>query len=121
MHLIFSFLVLLCIIHPTLFASNNPSKQNIDIGIISFRPIAENQQIWQPLADELNRLEPQYNYRIHSYKEIDLEKAVALNKLDFMVVHSLSYVTMETKYNAQNIASIIRQDDQKNNLPAMAV
>ena len=116
MHLIFSFLVLLCIIHPTLFASNNPSKQNIDIGIISFRPIAENQQIWQPLADELNRLEPQYNYRIHSYKEIDLEKAVALNKLDFMVVHSLSYVTMETKYNAQNIASIIRQDDQKKQL-----
>jgi len=116
MNFLFSFFLLLFITLPTLFASENSSKKEIDIGIIAFRPIAENQKIWQPLVDELNRLEPKYHYRIHSYKETDLEQAVALQQLDFVIVHSLSFVTMETKYNAQNIAAIIRQDDQKRHL-----
>ncbi len=87
------------------------AKQTIDIGIISFRPVSENQIIWQPLADALNRLSPQYHYSIHSLNEKDLENAVADNQLDFVIVHPLALVTLETKYDAKNIASVIRKDD----------
>lgn len=109
-------LSILLLISITLFASDSQPKKNITIGIISFRPIAENQKNWQPLANELNRLEPRYNYTIHSYQQSDLEQAVALNQLDFVIVHPLSFVTMETKYDVQNIAAIIRQDDQKKHI-----
>lgn len=111
MNFFFYILLLFFVTLPTLFASENPSKKSVDIGIISFRPIIENQKIWQPFADELNRLSPNYHYRIHSYNETDLEKAVALKQLDFIIVHPLSLVTNETKYHTLNIASLVRKDD----------
>ncbi|MDD5158739.1 MAG: EAL domain-containing protein [Sulfuricurvum sp.] len=110
-----SFIILFLLI-TSLFAALPSSKKPVEIGIIAFRPIQENQHVWQPLADELNRFSKHYDYRIHSYSESDLEKAVAHNKLDFIIVHSLSFITMETKYDAQNIASLIRQDVNHNHL-----
>lgn len=96
------------------FSSTPAIKKQVDIGIISIRPIDENQKIWSPFVQELRRLEPHYDYRIHSYTEANLEKAVAANQLDFIIVHPLSLITMETKYEAQNIASLIRKDDAGN-------
>ncbi len=85
-------------------------KKTINIGILSFRDIDENQKVWQSLEDYLNNYNQDYQFKIHSYIQDDLEKAVSKNELDIIFVYPLVSVIMETKYHTHNIASIVRKD-----------
>lgn len=95
---------------PFVYAFETQPKHTINIGILSFRDIDENQKAWKPLEEYLNKQNQTYQYKIHSYAQNDLEKAVAKNELDIVIAHSLSLVTMETKYHTHNIASIVKKD-----------
>ena len=92
-----------------LHASTIENKLTINIGVLSFRPIAENQKIWLPLGDELHKFAPQYDFNITSYPEKELVKKLAEGTFDFAVVQPSAYVALETKYGVTNIASLIRQ------------
>lgn len=94
---------------PSLFSSDIGSKKEIDIGIISFRPIAENQQIWQPLVDEVHQINPNFKIKITSGSLSDIDNLIAHNKLDFVVVHPGAFVELEHKYGITNIASLVRE------------
>jgi diguanylate cyclase (GGDEF)-like protein/PAS domain S-box-containing protein len=103
---------LLYIIFLSTFALHASSTQNthtVNIGILSFRPIAENQEIWLPLGEELHKFAPQYDFNITSYPENELIKKLAEGEFDFAIVHPSAYVALETKYGATNIASLVRQ------------
>jgi ABC-type phosphate/phosphonate transport system substrate-binding protein len=92
------------------YAVEAEPKKTINIGILSFRDIDANQKAWKPLEDYLNSQNQMYQYKIYSYTQDNLEKAVARNELDFIVAHSLVLVTMERKYRTHNIASIVKKD-----------
>lgn len=104
------FLLLLGIFIHVIYANEIQSKQTINIGIVSFRDLDDNQKAWQPLEDYLNNYNQTYRYKIHSYTQDSMEKAVEKNELDIIISHPLDAVTMETKYFTHNIASIVRKD-----------
>lgn len=92
-----------------LHASASENNHTINVGILSFRPILENQKIWLPLGDELHKFAPQYDFNITSYPEDELIKKLAEGEFDFAIVHPSAYVALETKYGVTNIASLVRQ------------
>ncbi len=104
------FLFLFYFIHFVYAIDTLPKHNTINIGILSFRDIDENQKAWKPLEDYLNNHNKTYQFKIHSYIQDDLEKAVAKNELDIIFVYPLVSVAMETKYHTHNIASIVRKD-----------
>lgn len=91
-----------------LFISELQAK-TIHVGVLSFRSIAENQIIWQPLADEIHAYNPTLEVNITSASLEDLDKLIAQNGLDFVIVHPGAFVELEYKYGITNIASLVRQ------------
>lgn len=81
----------------------------VDIGVLSFRPVPENQKIWLPLGDKLHKYAPQYDFNITSYPQDELVKMIEQGIFDFAVVHPGVYVELETKQGVTNIASLVRQ------------
>lgn len=92
----------------TALASTASSHQTLNVGVLSFRPNDENQRVWQPLVDEIHASNPQLDVNLTSDSLDEVEKLVAQNKLDFVVVHPAAFVEMEYKYGISNIASIVR-------------
>ena len=105
-------IVLFFIFLTSLFADPLP-KETLNIGILSFRPIDENQKIWQPLHDEMYALNPSLDVNITSGSLDEIEKLTQKNALDFVIIHPAAFVEMEYKYGITNIASIVRQDATK--------
>jgi len=105
-----SFLLFFFFLSQFVYPFESEPKHTINIGILSFRDIEANQKSWKPLEEYLNNFNQTYQYKIHSYTQDDLEKAVSKNELDIVIAHSLALVTMETKYSTNNIASIVRKD-----------
>lgn len=105
-------LLLIITLLATLFADvSTNSVKTINIGVVSFRPIDENQKIWKPLEIQLKNPTHNLEYNITSYTVQDLEKAVAKNQLDFVVTIPTSYVALESKYGVTNIASLVRHSN----------
>ncbi|WP_345994002.1 EAL domain-containing protein [Sulfurimonas sp. HSL-1716] len=105
----FIYLFLSLLLGLDLYASTLDKKQVINIGVLSFRPISENQKIWLPLREELHKYAPQFDFNITSYPQNQLVKKIAQGKFDFAVVHPGAYVELETEYGVSNIASLVRQ------------
>lgn len=103
------FLLLFVLITGYTAAAEISSKQKITVGVLSFRPISENQTHWAPLEKQLEKFAPQFDFGIISLNQTDLVNAVAKQELDFAVVHPGVLIEMETKYGVSNIASIVRQ------------
>ncbi len=82
------------------------SAQVVNVGILSFRPVDDNQRIWQPFVDEIRASNPTLDVNITSGSLDDIDALVAHNKLDFVVVNPSAFVEMEYKYGISNIASI---------------
>lgn len=95
--------------------ANSTSHQILNVGILSFRPIGENQKIWQPLIDEVYKSNPSLDVNITSGSLEEIEKLTEKNSLDFVVVHPAAFVEMEYKYGISNIASIVRETTSSDN------
>ncbi|MDD4884365.1 EAL domain-containing protein [Sulfuricurvum sp.] len=104
--ILFSFILLLQLGSLTLLSGKT---QKLDVGIISFRPIDQNQKIWQPLADEVHAYNSNLELNLTSGSLSEIERLVAQNRLDFVIVHPAAFIEMEYKYGITNIASLIRQ------------
>lgn len=102
------FILLMMISLTLLFASDTLPRKTIHIGILSFRPIPDNQRIWLPLEQHLHSFAPQFDFNITSYTQADLEKHIGEEKIDFAVLHPDALVAMEVKYGVSNIASVVR-------------
>lgn len=94
----------------SLFPANFYAQQTINIGVISVKPLDENQKIWLPLGKALKQKAPQYDFNITSYKQPQMLEQIAKENLDFAIVHPRAYVEIEMKYNATNVASIVQKD-----------
>jgi diguanylate cyclase (GGDEF)-like protein/PAS domain S-box-containing protein len=77
-----------------LFARNVLAVETASIGILGFRPTAEEQRRWQPLVDYLNSKVPQCRFRAEVLGYGDLEAAVARRAVDFVLTNPGHYVLM---------------------------
>lgn len=68
--------------------------ETASIGILGFRPTAEEQHRWQPLVDYLNARTPQYRFRAEVLGYGDLEAAIARRAVDFVLTNPGHYVLM---------------------------
>jgi hypothetical protein len=57
--------------------------QTVSIGVLSFRPVDQNQKIWAPLAKQLHRLEPRYDFNISSHPQDELDANFCLIRTPF--------------------------------------
>ncbi len=94
----------------TEFVRSQEVLTTLNIGVMAFRSVAENQKIWKPLERELEKLAPQYEFNITSYHQKDLTEMVAGNKLHFVITQSMHYLLMEYKYSISNIATLVTKD-----------
>ena len=69
-------------------------KQQVVIGILAYRALAETRQQWQPLAEYLNRQLPAYRFHIHAYDYHDLESAIRTRKIDFVFTNPAHYILL---------------------------
>lgn len=89
------------------------AAKNVNIGVLSFRPVAQNQALWKPLEKELKHYVPQYDFNITSFPQNELVHLIAENRFDFAIVHPGAFIELENRFGVSNIASIIRQTQDK--------
>ena len=70
------------------------AEGTIKLAVLAFRPAAEMQARWQPLADYLNRVIPEHRFALQVYKYPDLEGAIAARQVDFVLTQPSHYVLM---------------------------
>jgi len=66
----------------------------VSIGILGFRPVAEEQKRWQPLIDHLNARAPGYRFRAEVLGYGALEAAITGRAVDFVLTNPGHYVLM---------------------------
>ena len=66
----------------------------VRLAILAFRPAAEAQARWQPLADYLNRAIPEHRFELQVYRYPELEAAIAARQVDFVLTQPSHYVLM---------------------------
>jgi diguanylate cyclase (GGDEF)-like protein/PAS domain S-box-containing protein len=64
------------------------------IGVLGFRPAAEDAQRWQPLVDHLNARVPGHRFQAAVLGYGDLEKAIASRSVEFVLTNPGHYVLM---------------------------
>ncbi len=106
--------IFIFIFFTSLLANTSP-HQTLNVGVLSFRPIDENQKVWQTLVDEVHKSNPSLDLNITSGSLEVIEKLTEKNSLDFVVVHPAAFVEMEQKYGISNIASIVRETTSNGN------
>jgi diguanylate cyclase (GGDEF)-like protein/PAS domain S-box-containing protein len=66
----------------------------VRVGILGFRPVAEEQVRWQPLIDHLNAKVPGYRFRSEVLGYNDLEGAISGRTVEFVLTNPGHYVLM---------------------------
>lgn len=89
--------------------SHTPKEKKINIGVLSFRPLDENQKQWKHLGDELMEFAPDFEFNIVSLNQKELYEAIKKEQLHLAILHPAAVVEMETKYGVSNIASVIKK------------
>ena len=97
------------LIFSQILLATTSQKEELTIGILSFRDIDENTKKWESLETLLEKYLENYTVTLHSFHQKDLESFIAQKKFDFVILHPQAFVAMETKYGIQNIASLVRK------------
>jgi diguanylate cyclase (GGDEF)-like protein/PAS domain S-box-containing protein len=66
----------------------------VTIGILGFRPAAEEERRWQPLVDHLNAKAPAYRFQAEVLGYGDLEAAIGVRRISFVLTNPGHYVLM---------------------------
>lgn len=78
----------------------------IRIGVLSHRGDDVIRQIWAPTANYLNTALKDYQFEIVPLKFDEIEPAVKNSEIDFLLVNSGIYVSMEVRYRVSRIATL---------------
>jgi ABC-type phosphate/phosphonate transport system substrate-binding protein len=66
----------------------------VRIAKLAFRPAADVEKRWQPLAEYLNQKVPGFHFRIEAFGYKDLETAIARREVDFVFTNPGHYILM---------------------------
>jgi diguanylate cyclase (GGDEF)-like protein/PAS domain S-box-containing protein len=83
----------------------------VRFAVLAFRPVAETQARWQPLADYLNRAFPEHRFVLKAYKYPELEAAIAAREVDFVLTQPAHYVLMTYRNNLSSpLATLVENE-----------
>jgi diguanylate cyclase (GGDEF)-like protein/PAS domain S-box-containing protein len=86
----------------------------VRLGVLAFRPVAETQARWQPLADYLNQALPERRFVLKAYKYPDLEAAIAARQVDFILTQPAHYVLMTYRNRLSSpLATLVENEGGK--------
>ena len=87
------------------------------LGILSFRPKAEVQQRWQPLADYLGLAIPGLTVTVRALSYPELNVALAGNELDFVFTNPAHYIELREHNRMSGAIATLIEDDHGRALP----
>lgn len=86
------------------------AQDQVRIGILGHRGDARAVAAYQPTADYLSAAVPGYQFSVVPYDLADLETAVALGAVDFLITNPEQYVVLEARHRVMRIATLVRQE-----------
>lgn len=87
------------------------------LGILSFRPKAEVQARWQPLADYLNQAVPALNLRIRALSYPELNAAIARDEIDFVFTNPAHYIELRQRSRMSGAIATLIESNHGHALP----
>ena len=90
-----------------LFIPGHASANDVRIGVLSVRGPEDAKKYWQQVSDHLNEQIPEHHFVIVPLIDNTMEKAVADEQLEFVVVNPAEYINFEVKYGVSRIATLI--------------
>lgn len=103
---------LLCLffipLHPQLTADTEApsSVRTIHIGILAKQGADICLQRWNPTAEYLDQKLPDYDFAIRPLTFDEIQSAVELEEIDFILANPAYYVSIADRYNVQRIATL---------------
>ncbi|MEA3548674.1 MAG: PhnD/SsuA/transferrin family substrate-binding protein [Thermodesulfobacteriota bacterium] len=88
---------------------NLSEEKTIRIGVLAKRGQERALEKWQPTALYLNKNIPQFSFEIVPLDFSDVRKAVAEEKIEFLITNSGYYVELETEFGISRIATLKNQ------------
>lgn len=88
------------------FPSVATARKTVRIGVLAYRGAEETVSRWQPTARYLAGEIPQYSFVILPFDLVAIQKAVALQEVDFVITNPGNYVELESHYGATRIATL---------------
>jgi C4-dicarboxylate-specific signal transduction histidine kinase len=82
--------------------------ETVRIGVLAFRGHDHAMSRWQPMADYLNRMIPEFRFEIIPLNLQQVRKATAAEEIDFVLTNPGNYVLLEHRYGASRIATLKR-------------
>lgn len=70
------------------------ASETVNIGILAFRPQAQEAQQWRPLQAYLAGAMPEYEFDIEPLSYLDINEAVASRRLDFVLTNPGHYIKL---------------------------
>lgn len=98
--------ILLLILSLPVPAANAADDKTISIGVLSHRGDEITREIWSPTAEYLSTALKGYQFKIVPLKFDEIEPSVSQSKIDFLLVNSGIYVSMEVRYRVSRIATL---------------
>lgn len=81
--------------------------QEVAIGVLSFRNLAESNRQWQPTADYLSKTIQGYRFSIKPYYNDELGKAIESKQISFVLTNPEHYVKMHSEHQINAIATLM--------------
>jgi ABC-type phosphate/phosphonate transport system substrate-binding protein len=108
-HLLFRFLLffLLCCIQICSATGRTAQKEEVNIGVYTFRAKGETLKSFQPLADRLGRDIPSHHFNIIPLSIKELNKEIADEKLNFIITNVANYIVISEFHPASNLAGFV--------------
>lgn len=99
---------LLCITGGVAILPHPVAAQEVRIGVLAFRSIEQTQQQWQPTVDYLNvHVAGGYHFTIEPLFFPELDKAVDVQRFDFLLTNPEHYATLRSRHGLAVIATLM--------------
>jgi diguanylate cyclase (GGDEF)-like protein/PAS domain S-box-containing protein len=88
------------------------AAQTVRIGVLAFRPKPETSRQWAPLAKALKAAIPQHDFVIDAYNYPELENAVSVQQVDFVLTNPSHFVLLSRKLGVSApLATLVVEDN----------
>jgi len=87
------------------------AAEPVRIGVLAFRPQAQTQAQWQPLAQALQQAIPEHEFVLQALTFPELESALARQQLDFVLTNPAHYVMLSRRGTLAAPLATLQEDE----------
>ena len=78
----------------------------VRIGVLAFRGVETARSMWSPTADYLSQVVPDSRFSILPLNLTEMQAAVDLARVDFVITNTGNYVDLESRYGISRIMTL---------------